>query len=137
MDPAYHTYHPRLQPDVQGFQGLLTKIVEVLKKEPTTSTVRFWLCRAVESYLRGGTSYSSDQIFLLRKGLLQHITASLIQTEVRQKETIQSSFDLLGEMVKFNFDACKQMDSILNSEPYLKILRLLDYGEDPSGFRAG
>merc|ERR1712059_160976 len=41
-------------------------------------------------------------------------------TEVRQKETIQSSFDLLGEMVKFNFDACKQMDTILNSESKLK-----------------
>jgi len=91
----------------------------VLKKEPATSTFRFWLCRAVESYLRGGTSYA-DQIFLLRRGLLQHITASLIQAEVRQKETIQSSFDLLGEMVKFNFDACKQMDSILNSESKLK-----------------
>ena len=67
-------------------------------------------------------SFSSDQIFLLRKGLLQHITASLIQTEVRQKETIQSSFDLLGEMDKFNFDTCKckQMDSILNSGPYLR-----------------
>lgn len=111
------------QPDsrlmCRGTSGLLTKIVEVLKKEPATSTFRFWLCRAVESYLRGGTSYS-DQIFLLRRGLLQHITASLIQSEVRQKETIQSSFDLLGEMVKFNFDACKQMDSILNSESKLK-----------------
>jgi len=105
----------------RGTQGLLTKIVEVLKKEPTSSTFRFWLCRAVESYLRGGTSYA-DQIFLLRRGLLQHITATLIhpQTEVRQKETIQSSFDLLGEMVKFNYDACKQMDSILNSESKLK-----------------
>jgi len=103
----------------RGTQGLLTKIVEVLKKEPTSSTFRFWLCRAVESYLRGGTSHA-DQVFLLRRGLLQHITASLIQTEVRQKETIQSSFDLLGEMVKFNYDACKQMDSILNSESKLK-----------------
>jgi len=111
------------QPDpalmCRGTNGLLTKIVEVLKKEPATSTFRFWLCRAVESYLRGGTSYA-DQIFLIRRGLLQHITASLIQAEVRQKETIQSSFDLLGEMVKFNFDACKQMDSILNSESKLK-----------------
>ena len=103
----------------RGTQGLLTKIVEVLKKEPTPSTFRFWLCRAVESYLRGGTSYA-DQIFLLRRGLLQHITASLIQTEIRQKETIQSSFDLLGEMVKFNYDACRQMHTILNNESKLK-----------------
>jgi len=110
---------PDLRLMCRGTQGLLTKVVEVLKKEPSSSTFRFWLCRAVESYLRGGTSHS-DQIFLLRRGLLQHITASLINTEVRQKETIQSSFDLLGEMVKFNYDACKQMDSILNSESKLK-----------------
>jgi hypothetical protein len=31
---------------------------------------------------RAGTSYQ-DQIFLLRRGLLQHITASLIQTDSR------------------------------------------------------
>ena len=123
-DPAASSEEPEPPPDTsimcRGTQGLLTKIVEVLKKEPTSSTFRFWLCRAVESYLRGGTSHA-DQIFLLRRGLLQHITASLIQTEtVRQKETIQSSFDLLGEMVKFNFDACKQMDAILNNESKLK-----------------
>jgi len=129
--PALPPHSPALDPEpssqvvpdsrymCRGTQGLLTKIVEVLKKEPTSSTFRFWLCRAVESYLRGGTSHA-DQVFLLRRGLLQHITASLIQTEVRQKETIQSSFDLLGEMVKFNYDACKQMDSILNSESKLK-----------------
>ncbi len=38
----------------------------------------------------------------------------------RHKETIQSSFDLLGEMVKFSYDACRQMDSILNTETKLK-----------------
>jgi hypothetical protein len=27
---------------------------------------------------------------------------------------------LLGEMVKFNYDACKQMDTILNTESKLK-----------------
>ena len=31
---------------------------------------RFWLARAVESYLRGNTSYC-DQIFLMRRDLLQ------------------------------------------------------------------
>ena len=54
----------------RGSKGLLTKIVEVMKKEPTASTFRFWLARAVESYLRGSTSFC-DQVFLLRKGLLQ------------------------------------------------------------------
>jgi len=104
----------------RGTAGLLTKIVEVLKKEPSGSTHRFWLSRTVESYLRGVPSPHRDQIFLLRRGLLQHMTASLIQTDSRHKDTIQSSFDLLGEMVKFSYDACKQMDSILNTESKLK-----------------
>ena len=54
----------------RGSRGLLSKIVEVMKKEPTASTFRFWLARAVESYLRGSTSYC-DQVFLLRRDLLQ------------------------------------------------------------------
>lgn len=54
----------------KGKEGLITKIVEVMKKEPTSSTFRFWLARSVESYLRGMTSYC-DQVFLLRRGLLQ------------------------------------------------------------------
>jgi len=116
-EPAIPPPNPALM--CSGSAGLLTKIVEVLKKEPHGSTHRFWLSRAVESYLRGGTSHQ-DQIFLLRRGLLVHITASLIATDARQKETIQSSFDLLGEMVKFSYDACKQMDSILNTESKLK-----------------
>ena len=61
----------------KGSKGLLTKIVEVMKKEPTTSTFRFWLARAVESYLRGSTSYC-DQIFLMRRGLLQVSKTTLI-----------------------------------------------------------
>ena len=110
----------------RGTQGLLTKIVEAVKKEPSQSTFRFWLCRAIESFLRGRVSYA-DQIFLLRRGLLQQITTSIINTEHRtiQHEVIQSSFDLLGEMVKFNIDACKQLDSLLNTEAKLKKTMIL------------
>ena len=113
----------------QGTNGLLSKIIEVLKKEPTQSTFRFWLCRAVESFLRGGISYA-DQIFLLRRGLLQHVTSTIINTEHRTiqnelKPIIQSSFDLLGEMIKFNFDACERLDAIINTEAKLKKTMIL------------
>ena len=54
----------------RGKEGLVTKMVEVLKKEPTASTYRFWLSRSLESFLRGKISYC-DQVFLLRRGLLQ------------------------------------------------------------------
>ncbi|KAK3605673.1 hypothetical protein CHS0354_013470 [Potamilus streckersoni] len=98
----------------RGSKGLLTKIVEVLKKEPTTSTFRFWLARAVESYLRGNTSYC-DQIFLMRRGLLQHVATNIVEHEIRHKEILQSSFDLLGELIKFNIEAFKTFDSIFTT----------------------
>ncbi|XP_037557877.1 short transient receptor potential channel 4-associated protein-like isoform X2 [Dermacentor silvarum] len=98
-----------------GSKGLLTKIVEVLKKEAGSSTFRFWLSRAIESYLRGCTS-SADQDFLLSRGLLQLVAGNLVNCNVRQKEVLQSSFDLLGELVKFNLRAFRQLDKILSTE---------------------
>lgn len=99
----------------KGSKGLLTKIVEVMKKEPTTSTFRFWLARAVESYLRGNTSYC-DQVFLMRRGLLQHVATNIVEHEIRHKEILQSSFDLLGELVKFNIEAFQTFDSIFTTQ---------------------
>jgi len=120
---------PRLKNKLMchGTHGLLSKIVEVLRKEPTQSTFRFWLCRAIESFLRGRISYA-DQIFLLRRGLLQHLTSGIINTEHRtnlRREIIQSSFDLLGEIIKFNIDACEELDAILTTEAKLKKTMLL------------
>ncbi|KAK7115154.1 short transient receptor potential channel 4-associated protein-like isoform X2 [Littorina saxatilis] len=97
----------------RGSKGLLSKIVEVMKKEPPTSTFRFWLARAVESYLRGDTSYC-DQIFLMRRGLLQHVASNIVEHEIRHKEILQSSFDLLGELIKFNWEAFKTFDAVLS-----------------------
>ena len=121
--------NPRLKKSLMchGTHGLLSKIVEVLRKEPTQSTFRFWLCRAIESFLRGRISYA-DQIFLLRRGLLQHLTSGIINTEHRtnlRREIIQSSFDLLGEIIKFNIDACEELDAILTTEAKLKKTMLL------------
>ena len=75
---------------------------------------RFWLARAVESYLRGSTSYC-DQVFLLRRGLLEHVTSNIISTDIGLKEILQSSFDLLGELVKFNFDAFKVFEKVFDT----------------------
>ena len=52
------------------------------------------------------------QIFLLRRGLVQFVTSSLISTDPRQNEIIQSSFDLLGE-VSF-FGCCKNAKCALH-----------------------
>ncbi|XP_069114427.1 short transient receptor potential channel 4-associated protein-like [Argopecten irradians] len=75
----------------------------------------FWLARAVESYLRGNTSYC-DQVFLMRRGLLQHVASNIVEHEIRHKEILQSSFDLLGELIKFNIEAFKTFEEILTTQ---------------------
>ena len=101
---------------------------------------RFWLCRAVESWLRSSSHFGvADQLFVISRGLLQHIVNVLLETEspagigesAQQqrhynapaggnsgppREVAQSSFDLLGEMIRFNMEACRQLDCLLASE---------------------
>ncbi|KAG0714864.1 Short transient receptor potential channel 4-associated protein [Chionoecetes opilio] len=100
-----------------GSKGLLLKIVEALKKETTGSTFRFWFSRAIESYLRSPNPYA-DQVFLLRRGLLKHLAGSLLQCDPgpNQKEVLQSTFDLLGELLKFNDKAYRRLDSLIATE---------------------
>ncbi|XP_076060647.1 short transient receptor potential channel 4-associated protein-like isoform X2 [Oratosquilla oratoria] len=99
-----------------GSQGLLSKIIEALKRENTGSTFRFWFSRAIESYLRSSTPFA-DQLFLLRRGLQEHLTASLLQGDLgpNQKEVLQSTFDLLGELLKFNLEAFRRLDHLITA----------------------
>lgn len=48
--------------------------------------------------------------------LLQHIAGNILEHSIRPKEILQSSFDLMGELVKFNYDAFSTFDKVLNSE---------------------
>ncbi|CAL4065714.1 unnamed protein product, partial [Meganyctiphanes norvegica] len=47
-----------------------------------------------------------------------HLAGSLLQSELgpAQKEVLQSTFDLLGELLKFNVEAYKKLDSIISTE---------------------
>lgn len=77
---------------------------------------------------------------MIQRGLLQHIVNVLLETESAAgigesaqqhrlhnnaggggntgppREVAQSSFDLLGEMIRFNMEACRQLDCLLTSE---------------------
>ncbi|XP_029466793.1 short transient receptor potential channel 4-associated protein isoform X2 [Rhinatrema bivittatum] len=103
-----------------GKKGLLTRLLQVMKKEPAESSFRFWQARAVESFLRGATSYA-DQMFLLKRGLLEHILYCIIDSECKSRDVLQSYFDLLGELMKFNIDAFKKFNKYVNSEDKFQI----------------
>ncbi|KAM4623198.1 short transient receptor potential channel 4-associated protein isoform 2-T2 [Discoglossus pictus] len=98
-----------------GKKGLLSRLLLVMKKEPAESSFRFWQARAVESFLRGVTSYA-DQMFLLKRGLLEHILYCIVDSECKSRDVLQSYFDLLGELMKFNIDAFKRFNKYVNTE---------------------
>jgi Trpc4-associated protein len=74
------------------------------------SSVRFWICRAVEAFLRA-RSNPADQVFLLRRGLLQHLLEGVGQlVAVGDNTTLQATMDLIGELVRFNAEVCAKLD---------------------------
>uniref|UniRef100_A0AAY4EDL6 Short transient receptor potential channel 4-associated protein n=1 Tax=Denticeps clupeoides TaxID=299321 RepID=A0AAY4EDL6_9TELE len=103
-----------------GKKGLLTRLISVMKKEPAESSFRFWQARAVESFLRGATSYA-DQVFLLKRGLLEHILFCIIDSGCKSHDVLQSYFDLLGELMKFNLDAFKRFNKYVNTDEKFQI----------------
>lgn len=104
--------------------GLLSKIVQVIKQEPFSASFRFWLTRAIESFLRGGSSYA-DQLFLINRGIVEDTLQNILAINfTRPKEVLQSCFDMLGELVKFNSLGFEILDKQL-VEPEKVILKLL------------
>jgi Trpc4-associated protein len=90
-------------------EGLLSNILDAMKEADETSTLRFWIARAVESFLRGPTC-KQDQIFYLNRGILKHLLHLLIDTKT-STEVSQGHFDLLAELMKFNDEAFKEFES--------------------------
>ncbi|KAG9473804.1 hypothetical protein GDO78_004227 [Eleutherodactylus coqui] len=115
---SFSDHHENLVCD--GKKGLLTRLLQVMKKEPAESSFRFWQARAVESFLRGVTSYA-DQMFLLKRGLLEHILYCIVDSECKSRDVLQSYFDLLGELMKFNIDAFKKFNKYINTDEKFQV----------------
>lgn len=107
-----------------GEKGLLTKVLETLIQCPTTAPLRFWLSRAIEGFLRGRASVG-DQLFLIKRGLLEHLVDHITSEELKPKEILQSSFDLLGELMKFNPFAFKRFDLGISDKQFEKFVSIL------------
>eukprot|EP00743_Colponemidia_sp_Colp-15_P008590 GILK01009348.1.p1 GENE.GILK01009348.1~~GILK01009348.1.p1 ORF type:complete len:617 (-),score=153.13 GILK01009348.1:202-2052(-) len=80
--------------------GLLGRLLIVLMQEPSDSNYRFWLASCIEAFLRSSTS--ADQIFVARSGVLLHLVKEIMGGNMANASSLQTSFDLLGEILKFN-----------------------------------
>ncbi|XP_033101532.1 short transient receptor potential channel 4-associated protein-like [Anneissia japonica] len=108
-----------------GKKGLLTKVIEAMKRASTESNFRFWLGRAVESFLRGKTSVV-DQTFILRKKLLEHLVRHMIDNDIKSKEILQSSFDLLAELMKFNHKAFERFERCTSDDGLTRFMSMVN-----------
>ncbi|XP_065064588.1 short transient receptor potential channel 4-associated protein-like isoform X2 [Rhopilema esculentum] len=99
----------------RGEKGLLTKILDVLKRTTPNNALRFWLSRAIEGFLRGRVS-PPDQHFLINRDVIEHLLEHINNPETKSKEILQSSFDLLGELMKFNEEAFKRFNTYFNAD---------------------
>ena len=128
----------------RGTSGLLSKLVALAKKS-LAPVYRFLLHRAIESFLRGKTSYPY-QVLIRSDGLIENTvdkilllddiglpsrnsgasisdedeSLSVITTQVGNcyEDIIQCSFDLLAQLVKFNVESLQKLsDRLLFPHP--------------------
>lgn len=81
-------------------KGLIHKIILLLNKVPANSSYYFWLASCIESFLRG--FYVPHQIFVAHSGLLHKLVKQVVTNEITRSNNVQITYDLLGEIVKFN-----------------------------------
>lgn len=100
---------------LSGRKGLLSKIIIAYRCEPDDSPYKFWLASCTESYLRG--SSPREQWFAARSsGLLEYLVEDLLDDRLHTAGTLQTAFDLLGELCKGNVSSLTMLLETLGTE---------------------
>lgn len=100
---------------LSGRKGLLSKIIIAYKCEADDSPYKFWLASCTESYLRG--SSPREQWFAARSsGLLEYLVEDLLDDRLHTAGTLQTAFDLLGELCKGNVSSLTMLLETLGTE---------------------
>lgn len=100
--------------------GLLSKIIDAFIRESDESPYRFWLASCIESYLRG--SSPDEQINAAQSSLLQHLIEDISSERLHCAGSLQTSFDLLGELIKGNADVVRLLTVDLDEESFRKLM---------------
>jgi len=106
--------HHKLRP------GLLSKIIGAFMNESDDSQYRFWLASCIESYLRG--SSTDEQMFAAQSGLMDYLVDDVSSDKLHCAGSLQTSFDLLGELGKGNSDVIRLLVNDLDEESFRKLM---------------
>ena len=80
--------------------GLFIKLIFKYMQECYFSSARFWISSCIEVMLRGNNSFL--QTYTIYSGLLYCLINDILYGKQDKNQTLQISFDILGELVKFN-----------------------------------
>jgi hypothetical protein len=105
--------------DLQRWSGLISRIIVTLQREKADSTYRFWLSACVENFLRGGGRRAQNLV--ARVGALAPTVHHIIHCR-NNHSTLQTSFDLLGEVVKGNRSMLEQLESDLSTDDFRELM---------------
>ena len=91
--------------------GLFIKLIFKYMQECYFSSARFWISSCIEVILRGNNSFL--QTYSIYSGLLYCLMNDILYGKQDKNQTLQISFDILGELVKFNRCSILMMDYCL------------------------
>ena len=80
--------------------GLLQKLIFKYIQECYYSSAKFWLSSCIEVVLRGNNTFF--QTYIASSGLLPCLLYDILYSKQDQNQILQLSFDILGELIKFN-----------------------------------
>ncbi|GKZ01085.1 hypothetical protein MPSEU_001060100 [Mayamaea pseudoterrestris] len=110
-----HSHQNELLPE----PGLLSKLIGAFMRELDESPYRFWLASCIESFLRG--SSPDEQLFVVNSGLMKHLLNEITSSKLHCAGSLQTSFDILGELAKGNPHVVKLMMNDLDEDRFHKV----------------
>jgi Trpc4-associated protein len=93
--------------------GLLSKLISVFYKLPQDQNNRFWMASCIEAFLRG--SEPIFQKFVAKSGMLSYLIEDIVSDSPKVQGSMQTSFDLLGELMKFNREIFAEFNEIVTA----------------------
>lgn len=109
---------------VKRESGIVCKVAKILMKTPvgdeSQSILRFLLSGCLETYLRGATVH--EKTVVAHEGLLIHLLKQLSESDhlmPQVNQFRQTSFDLLGQLVKWNRRLFNFMNEVFRQHPRL------------------
>lgn len=110
-------------------KGLISNIIQILAKQPADSTYRFWLSACIENFLRG--CGRRGQVFVTERGALLNTVRSIFDAAaegtsgtVSANNAYQTSFDLVGEIIKCNPRILEFLEAELSDEEFRGWIRI-------------